>query len=74
VIPSHGRFLSRVGWEALVIAGGLSLIKSELHPRKQPDLEWYFETAATPAENRLKVLEAVKDRVSAGEESITTCR
>jgi len=58
--PSHGRFLSRVGWEALVIAAKLSLVKSELHPRKQPDLEWYFETAATPAENRLKVLEAVR--------------
>jgi len=23
--------------------------------RKQPDLEWYFETAATTAENRAKV-------------------
>ncbi len=30
-----------------------------LHLRKQPDLEWYFETAATPNENREQVLEAV---------------
>jgi hypothetical protein len=27
---------------------------------KQPDLQWYFETAATPAENRLLVLDAVR--------------
>jgi hypothetical protein len=35
---------------------------------KQPDLQWYFETAATPPENRARVLEAVRtapDRVRA---------
>lgn len=26
---------------------------------KQPDLNWYFETAATPIENRMKVLDAI---------------
>ncbi|MGC3959656.1 MAG: class I SAM-dependent methyltransferase [Verrucomicrobiota bacterium] len=58
--PSHGRFLSRRAWEDLVRAAGLSVVRSELHPRKQPDLEWYFETAATSQENRAAVLEAVR--------------
>jgi ubiquinone/menaquinone biosynthesis C-methylase UbiE len=58
--PSHGRFLSRVAWETLVKTRGLSVLSSKLDPMKQPDLQWYFETAATPAENRGLVLEAVR--------------
>ena len=58
--PSHGRFLSRAAWEALVKAFGLAVERSELNPMKQPDLQWYFETAATPPENRGKVLAAVR--------------
>ena len=58
--PSHGRFLSRSAWEKLVRASGLTLLLSEFSPRKQPDLTWYFETAATSEENRKKVLEAVE--------------
>jgi ubiquinone/menaquinone biosynthesis C-methylase UbiE len=58
--PSHGRFLSRATWESLVAAAGLHVVKSQLDPFKQPDLEWYFETAATPPENRRQVLEAVR--------------
>jgi ubiquinone/menaquinone biosynthesis C-methylase UbiE len=58
--PSHGRFLSRAAWEGLVRDKGLVLVASGLHPKKQPDLGWYFETAATPEENRRLVLEAVK--------------
>lgn len=57
--PSHGRFLSRASWETLIKARGLKIVRSELHPMKQPDLQWYFETAATPAENRARVLNAV---------------
>jgi ubiquinone/menaquinone biosynthesis C-methylase UbiE len=57
--PSHGRFLSRKSWENLAAEAGLGVVRSELHARKQPDLEWYFETAATPKENREKVLAAV---------------
>jgi SAM-dependent methyltransferase len=57
--PSHGRFLSRAGWGELVAAAGLREIRSELHPLKQPNLDWYFETAATAPENRAKVLQAV---------------
>jgi len=59
--PSHGRFLSRAAWESLVTAKGLKVLRSQLDPMKQPDLQWYFETAATPAENRRLVLEAVRD-------------
>jgi len=58
--PSHGRFLSRAAWETLVRESGLTVLRSELQPMKQPDLEWYFETAATPPENRARVLAAVR--------------
>jgi ubiquinone/menaquinone biosynthesis C-methylase UbiE len=57
--PSHGRFLARNAWEDLAREASLNVVRSELHARKQPDLEWYFETAATPEENREKILEAV---------------
>jgi len=58
--PSHGRLLSRKAWEELVRQAGLEVIRSELHPFKQPDLQWYFDTAATSPENRQKVLESVR--------------
>jgi ubiquinone/menaquinone biosynthesis C-methylase UbiE len=58
--PSHGRFLSRASWEALVVESGLTLLSSTLHPKKQPDLNWYFDTAATSTENRILVLDAVQ--------------
>src|SRR5262245_9128515 len=57
--PSHGRFLSRKSWEDLVRGAGLKVVRSELHPRKQPNLEWYFDTAATSPENRKRVLDSV---------------
>ncbi len=58
--PSHGRFLSRAAWETLVRGCGLTVQRSGLQPRKQPDLQWYFETAATPEENQAKVIAAVR--------------
>jgi len=58
--PSHGRFLARKAWENLINEAGMGVVRSELSPRKQPDLEWYFETAATTPENRAKVMEAVR--------------
>jgi ubiquinone/menaquinone biosynthesis C-methylase UbiE len=58
--PSHGRFLSRAVWESFVLAHGFTVERSELNPLKQPNLEWYFETAATTPENREKVLAAVR--------------
>jgi ubiquinone/menaquinone biosynthesis C-methylase UbiE len=57
--PSHVRFLSPKAWEALVCGAGLTVEHSELQPYKQPDLQWYFETAATPLANREQVMMAV---------------
>ncbi len=50
--PSHARFLTPGAWAALCGAAGLKVLSSELFPFKQPNLEWYFETAATSPENR----------------------
>ncbi len=58
--PSHGRFLPRAAWEGLVRESGLEVVRSALYPKKQPDLGWYFETAATPEANRALVLDAVR--------------
>ena len=59
--PSHGRYLSRKVWEGLVRGAGLTVERSGLQPFKQPDLQWYFETAATPPGNREQVLAAVRN-------------
>jgi hypothetical protein len=58
--PSHGRFLSRSAWEDLISEANLKIVRSELQPLKQPDLNWYFETASTPPPNRQQVLELVR--------------
>ena len=58
--PSHGRLLSRKQWEELAREAGMRLVRSELHSLKQPDLEWYFQTAGTSPENREKVLGSVR--------------
>lgn len=57
--PSHGRLLSRKAWEELVRQAGMTVVRSELQSLKQPDLQWYFETAATEPESREKVLSHV---------------
>jgi ubiquinone/menaquinone biosynthesis C-methylase UbiE len=57
--PSHHRFLTPREWEALCRSHGLVIRSSKLFPFKQPDLNWYFETAATPDRNRIQVLELV---------------
>jgi ubiquinone/menaquinone biosynthesis C-methylase UbiE len=53
--PSHNRLLPPCEWRALCERHGLVVQKVEVALRKQPDLEWYFETAATPPDNREKV-------------------
>ena len=57
--PSHGRYLSRKTWEGLVQGAGLTIERSQVQPFKQPDLQWYFETAATKPGNRQQVMQAV---------------
>jgi ubiquinone/menaquinone biosynthesis C-methylase UbiE len=74
--PSHQRFLTPRTWSALCEAQGLTVRSVNLYPFKQPDLNWYFETAATSAENRRQVLylvthvpAAAKALFQVGEES-----
>ena len=57
--PSHHRLLTPRAWTSLCEAHGLSVISAEMFPFKQPDLEWYFDTAATPPENRSLVRELI---------------
>jgi ubiquinone/menaquinone biosynthesis C-methylase UbiE len=59
--PSHGRFLSPRAWVSLCERHGLRVLRCDTTPFKQPDLEWYFETAGTPPENREKVRILVRD-------------
>lgn len=53
--PSHQRFLSPRTWETLCGDAGLQAWHHELQPLLQPDLERYFQTANTSAENRVAV-------------------
>jgi ubiquinone/menaquinone biosynthesis C-methylase UbiE len=57
--PSHHRFLSPRTWSRLCERHGLAVEQATLAPFKQPDLSWYFDTAATSPENRQKVLDLV---------------
>jgi ubiquinone/menaquinone biosynthesis C-methylase UbiE len=59
--PSHGRFLSPGAWASLCERHGLHGLRCETTPFKQPDLEWYFQTAGTPPENREKVRALVRN-------------
>lgn len=59
--PSHGRFLSPSAWRALCERHGLEVLRCETKPFKQPDLEWYFQTAATSPENRAQVRELLRN-------------
>ncbi|HZM02293.1 MAG TPA: class I SAM-dependent methyltransferase [Candidatus Saccharimonadales bacterium] len=57
--PSHNRFLTPRTWSAFCKLRGLEVRCAQILAFKQPDLNWYFETAATPDENRIKVLELI---------------
>ena len=57
--PSHNRFLTPRTWTQVCEASGLRVQEAVLTPFKQPDLNWYFETAATSPENRRMVLDLV---------------
>jgi ubiquinone/menaquinone biosynthesis C-methylase UbiE len=57
--PSHHQLLTPRAWSGLCEVAGLQIQHIELDPFKQPDLNWYFETAATTPENRAKVLELI---------------
>ena len=57
--PSHHRFVTPRTWQRYCADAGLGVVHSGLTPFKQPDLNWYFETAATSSENRRKVMDLV---------------
>ena len=59
--PSHGRLLDRITWTHLVKSAGFILKHCDLQPMLQPDLEWYFQTAATPEANREEVRRLVRE-------------
>ena len=59
--PSHGRFLSPGAWASLCERHGLHVLRCETTPFKQPDLEWYFQTAGTPPKNREKVRALIRN-------------
>lgn len=53
--PSHNRLIPPREWRTLCEQSGLVIQKLEIFDRKQPDLEWYFDAAATTPENRERV-------------------
>jgi len=57
--PSHHRLLTPRAWTQLCTAHGLEVQSAALRPMKQPDLEWYFDTAGTTPENRGKVRDLI---------------
>ena len=59
--PSHHRFVTPRTWRGYCESVGLNVVHCGLTPFKQPDLNWYFDTAATPPESRRKVLELVRN-------------
>jgi ubiquinone/menaquinone biosynthesis C-methylase UbiE len=63
--PSHNRFLTPRMWGNLCESHGLNVRTIQVLPFKQPDLNWYFETAATSPENRERVLNLVANAPTA---------
>jgi ubiquinone/menaquinone biosynthesis C-methylase UbiE/glutathione S-transferase len=55
--PSHARFITPNVWRKWCMDAGLTVTRSQVEAFKQPDLNWYFNVANTPPENRKKVLE-----------------
>jgi len=55
--PRHNKFITANQWRGWCQHYGLTVTKSSLAVQKMPDLNWYFNVANTPAENRKKVLE-----------------
>lgn len=55
--PSHARFITPNVWRKWCVEAGLTVTRAQTESFKQPDLNWYFNVANTPSENRKKVLE-----------------
>ncbi len=59
--PSHVRFITPRQWRHFCELAGLRVLVCELHPFKQPDLNWYLDVANTPADVRGKIFELVRN-------------
>lgn len=57
--PSHVSLLSPAEWTGLSQAASLQIEHAIIGAKEQPDLEWYFEAAATSPENRTVVRELI---------------
>ena len=55
--PSHVRFVTPNLWKRWCQLCGLTVTKSQVESFKMPDVNWYFNVANTPPENRKKILE-----------------
>ena len=58
--PSHVRFVTPRQWRQFCGLAGLRVLVCELHPFKQPDLNWYLDVAGTPPEIRSRIFELVR--------------
>lgn len=59
--PSHVRFLTPARWLQLTGEAGFEPLLCECTPFKQPDVEWYFRTAATSPDNRTQALDLIEN-------------
>ncbi len=59
--PSHQCLITPNRWRAMCDAAGLRVIHLELTRFLQPDLQWYFETAATSPANREAILRLIEN-------------
>jgi len=57
--PRHVKYVTPNTWRKYAADNGITVTKVEVQPLKQPDLNWYFNVANTPPENRKKVLEMI---------------
>jgi ubiquinone/menaquinone biosynthesis C-methylase UbiE/glutathione S-transferase len=55
--PSHVRFTTPNVWRKWCVDAGLTVTKLVVESFKMPDINWYFNVANTPPENRKKILE-----------------
>jgi ubiquinone/menaquinone biosynthesis C-methylase UbiE/glutaredoxin 2 len=57
--PSHAKFTTPNVWRKWCVDAALTVTKSQVESFKMPDVNWYFNVANTPPENRKKVLEMI---------------
>jgi SAM-dependent methyltransferase/glutathione S-transferase len=55
--PKHVRFVTPNAWRKWCALTGLTVSKVQVESLKMPDVNWYFNVANTPPENRKKILE-----------------